>query len=85
MKKKLALLLVLVLVLLGSVASAAVMAITTYFLYRSFVALMPQTIATILTIAISSIVYFAVALLIRTEPIMNLMNKLFHKKHPVGE
>ena len=70
---------------LKSVASAAVMAITTYFLYRSFVALMPQTIATILTIAISSIVYFAVALLIRTEPIMNLMNKLFHKKHPVGE
>lgn len=65
---------------LKSVISATIMAFVTYFSYEVFNPIMPGTVATLLAILISCIVYFGIALLLKTEPIINLIHKLFRKK-----
>jgi putative peptidoglycan lipid II flippase len=65
---------------LKSVISATIMAFVTYFSYEVFNPIMPGPVATLLAILISCIVYFGIALLLKTEPIINLIHKLFRKK-----
>ncbi|MBE6625247.1 MAG: murein biosynthesis integral membrane protein MurJ [Ruminococcaceae bacterium] len=74
-----------IITVIKSVASAVLMGIATYFSYKALASCMYETIATILTIIISCAIYFVVALILKTEPIMNIIEKFRKKENTIGE
>lgn len=59
-----------------SIISGAIMAVVTYYSYNFMANKMSYIIALLVTVAISCIVYFVVALILRTEPIMDVYKKV---------